>query len=93
MGLKKKAEEPVAVNTEENPVEKKEIDASETSMERLNSSIELLTRKFGLDESYILTAFKDAGSSIKITMSNKDFEINATIKHPDLYGIELPTLD
>ena len=58
------------------------------SVDRLNSAIDLMCRKFGVDEEYVLTAFADKGSSIKITMSSADFEVACTIKNPDLYGFE-----
>ena len=60
------------------------------SVDRLNRAIDLMLNKFGLDEDYVLTAFQDKSTSVKITMNNKDFEVSCTIKNPDLYGFEDP---
>ena len=49
-----------------------------------------MLNKFGLDEDYVLTAFQDKGSSVRITMNNQDFEVSCTIKRPYEYGFELP---
>ena len=86
MALRKTtAKETVDGVVEENPTkDTKEV----ASSERLNSAIDLMCRKFGVDEEYVLTAFADKGSSIKITMSSADFEVACTIKNPDLYGFE-----
>ena len=73
----------VVESTVENVTEKEV-----ASVDRLNSAIDLMCRKFGVDEEYVLTAFADKGSSIKITMSSADFEVACTIKNPDLYGFE-----
>ena len=88
MALKKTtAKEIVDGVVEENPTDTK--DTKEVaSVDRLNSAIDLMCRKFGVDEEYVLTAFTDKGSSIKITMSSADFEVACTIKNPDLYGFE-----
>lgn len=84
MALKKqKAVKEVVESTVENVTEKEV-----ASVDRLNSAIDLMCRKFGVDEEYVLTAFADKGSSIKITMSSADFEVACTIKNPDLYGFE-----
>ncbi len=86
MALKKTSKEEVAV-TEEVVVE--EANTREVaSVDRLNTAIDLMCSKFGLDEEYVLTAFQDKGNSVKITMNNKDFEVACTIKNPELYGFE-----
>ena len=89
MALKKTtAKEIVDGVVEENPTTDTKDTKEVASSERLNSAIDLMCRKFGVDEEYVLTAFADKGSSIKITMSSADFEVACTIKHPDLYGFE-----
>ena len=89
MALKKTtAKEIVDGVSEENPTTDTKDTKEVASSERLNSAIDLMCRKFGVDEEYVLTAFADKGSSIKITMSSADFEVACTIKNPDLYGFE-----
>ena len=89
MALKKTtAKEIVDGVVEENPTTDTKDTKEVASSKRLNSAIDLMCRKFGVDEEYVLTAFADNGSSIKITMSSADFEVACTIKNPDLYGFE-----
>ena len=89
MALKKtNAKEIVDGAVEENPTTDTKDTKEVASVDRLNSAIDLMCRKFGVDEEYVLTAFADKGSSIKITMSSADFEVACTIKNPDLYGFE-----
>ena len=86
MALKRaEAVEEVVESTVDNVTEKEV-----ASVDRLNKAIDLMLNKFGLDEDYVLTAFQDKGSSIKITMNNKDFEVSCTVKNPELYGFEDP---
>ena len=89
MALKKTtAKEIVDGVLEENPTTNTKDTKEVASVDRLNSAIDLMCIKFGVDEEYVLTAFADKGSSIKITMSSADFEVACTIKNPDLYGFE-----
>ena len=89
MALKKTtAKEIVDDVVEDNPTTDTKDTKEVASVDRLNSAIDLMCRKFGVDEEYVLTAFADKGSSIKITMSSADFEVACTIKNPNLYGFE-----
>lgn len=84
MALKKAEAVKEVVESTVDSVTEKEV----ASVDRLNRAIDLMLNKFGLDEDYVLTAFQDKGSSVKITMSSADFEVACTIKNPDLYGFE-----
>ena len=88
MALKKTTAKEIVDSVGENPTTDTKDAKEVASSERLNSAIDLMCRKFGVDEEYVLTAFADKGSSIKITMSSADFEVACTIKNPDLYGFE-----
>ena len=89
MALKKTtAKEIVDGVVEDNPTTDTKDTKEVASVDRLNSAIDLMCRKFGVDEEYVLTAFADKGSSIKITMSSADYEVACTIKNPNLYGFE-----
>lgn len=89
MQLKKSLKDAVSEELGVTPISENQTDTKEVaSVDRLNSAIDLMCRKFGVDEEYVLTAFADKGSSIKITMSSADFEVACTIKNPDLYGFE-----
>lgn len=83
MALKKnKVTEEVTKEVEETKSDTKEV----ASSDRLNTAIDLMCRKFGVDEEYVLTSFTDKGNSVKITMNSADFEVSCTIKNPDHYG-------
>ncbi len=57
------------------------------NVDRLQDSADLLCHLFGINEDYTVTGFVDKGTSVKITMNSKDFEVTVVIKDPEKYGL------
>ena len=102
MALKKKAiEAPVVeetvVETEETAMtaDEKEViknaeeDKEEESADilRLKLATNLVSGKFNLDPSYSVKKFEDKGKVVNLTLENKEFILNVTIKDSDRHGM------
>lgn len=89
MSLKKskmqEAEKEIEVTQSETTEESNDRNSIAMS-ERLQQSVDLMARKFGVNEEYVLTQYADKGKDIKISMASSEFEITCVIKHPDQYG-------
>lgn len=104
MALKKKAiEAPVVeetvVETEETVMtadEKEAIQKAEENKEdesadimRLKLATSLVSGKFNLDQSYSVKKFEDKGKVVNLTLENKDFILNVTIKDSERHGMHV----
>lgn len=75
------------VTTENNTTSNEEPFA--TNMDRFNQAISIISNKFGLDNSYIVTGFTDRGKEIKVSLDNGDYSMVVTIKNSLKQGIPL----
>ena len=102
MALKKKAieatvaeetvvetEETVMTAEEKEVIQKAEEDREEESADimRLKLATNLVSGKFNLDPSYSVKKFDDKGKVVNLTLENKDFILNVTIKDSDRHGM------
>ena len=100
MALKKKAiEAPVAEETvveetvmtedEKEAIQKAEEDREEESADimRLKLATNLVSGMFNLDPSYSVKKFEDKGKVVNLTLENKEFILNVTIKDSDRHGM------
>ena len=58
-----------------------------TSTERLELAVGIVSRNFSLGSDYRVTKFNDKGKVVDITMENDNFIISATIKDSDRQGM------
>ena len=99
MPLKVKKTEVEAVeNTEENEVlTTDEVEAIQSAEQndteesadtrRLQLATNVVSKQFNLDPSYSLSKFDDKGKVVKLTLENKEFIIDVTIKDSDRHGM------
>ena len=58
-----------------------------TKTSRLNNALELIKATFGIDSGYMVTAFKDKGSTLTATLISRDFEVSVTIRDTESFNI------
>lgn len=54
---------------------------------RLQLATNVVSKNFNLDPSYGVTKFDDKGKVVKVTLENKEFIINVTIKDAERHGM------
>ena len=54
---------------------------------RLQLATNVVSKQFNLDPSYSLSKFDDKGKVVKLTLENKEFIIDVTIKDSDRHGM------
>ena len=66
--------------------EEKQVEES-ADTQRLQLSTNIVSGKFNLDPSYSVKKFDDKGKIINLTLENKDFILNVTIKDSERHGM------
>lgn len=99
MALKKKAETPIeetvvekesVITQEEVEAIKKEEERKESEgadTQRLRLATNVVSEKFNLDHTYRVCKFDDKGKVVKLTLENKDFIVDVTIKDSERQGM------
>ena len=82
-------ETPVITEDEVEAIKKAEEEEAKESADimRLQLATNLVSGKFNLDPSYSVKKFDDKGKVVNLTLENKDFIINVTIKDSDKHGM------
>lgn len=82
-------EEPVITQDEVEVIKKAEEEKARESADtmRLQLATNLVSGKFNLDPSYSVKKFDDKGKVVNLTLENKDFIINVTIKDSEKHGM------
>lgn len=82
-------EEPVMTQDEKEAIQKAEEEETKESADtqRLQLATNLVSGKFNLDPSYSVKKFDDKGKVVNLTLENKDFIINVTIKDSERHGM------
>lgn len=102
MALKKKAEtpieetnvvekEPVLTQDEKEAIKEAEIRKEEEGADtkRLRLATNVVSEKFNLDPTYKVCKFDDKGKVVKLTLENKDFVVDVTIKDSERQGMHI----
>lgn len=55
--------------------------------ERLDFLLNLVSSKFGFDDTYAVRKFDDKGKVISITLENEDFIVAVTVKNGEQHGL------
>lgn len=76
------SEEVEAIITEE---ERKESEGADIQRMRLATNV--VSQKFNLDSTYKVCKFDDKGKVVKLTLENKDFVVDVTIKDSERQGM------
>ena len=76
------AEEKEAIQTAEEQVAQESADTM-----RLQLATNIVSGKFNLDPSYSVKKFDDKGKVVNLTLENKDFILNVTIKDSERHGM------
>lgn len=96
---KKKTEEvaPIVEETHEEVMTQEEAEVIQKAEEektkesadtqRLQLATNIVSGKFNLDQSYSVKKFDDKGKVVNLTLENKDFIINVTIKDSERHGM------
>lgn len=61
--------------------------AEDIATRRLNNAVAVVKSVFHLNDEYVVTAFKDGGKTIDLTLNNPEFTISVKIKDTEIYGI------
>lgn len=67
--------------------EEKERESADT--QRLRLATNIVSGKFNLDPSYSVKKFDDKGKVVNLTLENKDFILNVTIKDSERHGMHV----
>lgn len=67
--------------------EEKERESADT--QRLQLATNIVSGKFNLDPSYSVKKFDDKGKVVNLTLENKDFILNVTIKDSERHGMHV----
>lgn len=91
---KKKVEETqdtVMTTEEKEVIQKEEEKKSQESADirRLQLATNVVSSQFNLDPSYDVKKFDDKGKVVNLTLENKDFIVNVTIKDSEKHGMEV----
>lgn len=101
MALKKKAETPIeetvvekesVITQEEVEAIKKEEERKESEgadTQRLRLATNVVSEKFNLDPTYRVCKFDDKGKVVKLTLENKDFIVDVTIKDSERHNMDI----
>ena len=65
--------------------------AREVSTETVNKALDVISKTFGLDDSYSVASFSDKGATVKLGLSSADFDLDVVIKKP--YECHVKSLD
>ena len=83
--------EPVVTQDEKEAIKKaeeqKELEGADT--QRLRLATNLVSEKFNLDPTYKVCKFDDKGKVVKLTLENKDFVVDVTIKDSERQGMHI----
>jgi hypothetical protein len=61
---------------------------TKVSTEKMEKAVSVIQDNFNLaDKGYIVNSFADGGTSLKLSLSNSDFEISVKIKDAEKYGL------
>ena len=82
MALKKKTEtiEEIAEEVAEEITSEHDI----ASVDKLNKVTEIVSDKFGLDNTYHVTKFNDKGNKVELTLENLEYIVAVTLKNPEI---------
>lgn len=82
-------ETPVITEDEVEAIQKAEEEEAKESADimRLQLATNLVSGRFNLDPSYSVKKFDDKGKVVNLTLENRDFIINVTIKDSDKHGM------
>jgi enoyl-[acyl-carrier-protein] reductase (NADH) len=82
MALKKKTEtiEEIAEEVAEGFTSEHDI----ASVDKLNKVTEIVSDKFGLDNTYHVTKFNDKGNKVELTLENLEYIVAVTLKNPEI---------
>ena len=51
--------------------------------EKVQSALGLISRTFNIGSDYFVTGFKDAGSTVTVSLANAEYEVQVKIKNAD----------
>lgn len=60
---------------------------SGATAERLDLLLNLISPRFGFDDTFTVRKFDDKGKVISVTLENPDFVVAVTVKDGDQYGL------
>lgn len=88
---KQEEKEPVMTQDEKEVIQKAEEEKTKESAntERLQLATNVVSGQFNLDPSYDVKKFDDKGKVVNLTLENKDFIINVTIKDSERHGMHV----
>ena len=58
------------------------------SVEKLSKAAQIVSDKFGLDNTYHVTKFNDKKSTVELTLENFEYIVSVTLKNPSAQGLE-----
>lgn len=92
--LKKKKipeEEAEYLNSDEKGALEKDMpseDENKVSTKKMEKTVALLENMFNLkDKSFSVTSFTDKGNSVKVSMTNGDFDVSVTVNDAEATGL------
>ena len=82
-------EEPAMTEEEKEVIQQSEEQKTEQSADtrRLQLATNVVSTQFNLDTTYSVSKFDDKGKVVKLTLENKEFIIDVTIKDSDRHGM------
>ena len=82
-------ETPAMTVEEKEAIQKSEEQVAQESADtmRLQLATNIVSGKFNLDPSYSVKKFDDKGKVVNLTLENKDFILNVTIKDSERHGM------
>ena len=82
---------PMMTEEEKEAVKKAEekLASESANTERLQLATNVVSQQFNLDPSYDVKKFDDKGKVVNLTLENKDFIINVTIKDSERHGMHV----
>lgn len=89
LNKKKEEKEPVMTQEEKEVIQNEEERVTEESADtrRLQLATNVVSKQFNLDPSYYVNKFNDKGKVVNLSLENKDFIINVTIKDSERHGM------
>ena len=68
--------------------------SSSVSTKKMEKTVALLEKMFHLeDKSFSVTSFTDKGKSVKLSMTNGDFDVSVTVNDAEATGLMTDTTD
>ena len=69
-------------------VASEEDEAKKVSMKKMEKAVQLLQEEFNLsDKGFSVTSFTDKGSSVKLSMTNGDFDVSVIVNDAESHGL------